>query len=196
MVRAIIGSLALLGAVSLAHAAGPDEDSIYGTPAEARWAPFHANDANVPACNDLRVLSEVTGGFAGTENEYWGGVHAIEGYEHIREVGFRSNSIDTIPRRYCIARALVVDSRVPPPQRPKAHTIIYQVNATNGPLGMMWGVEWCVAGFDREHAYDTHFMAGPTYDPACAVLRPIVERRIGVLKQVDWFAEYGLKARY
>jgi hypothetical protein len=77
MIRAIIGFLALLGAVTLAHAAGPAEDSIYGTPAEARWAPFHANYANVPACDDLRVLSNITGRFAGTENEYWGGQHAI-----------------------------------------------------------------------------------------------------------------------
>ena len=77
MVRAIIGFLALLGAVSLAHAAsGPAEDSIYGTPAEARWAPFHANFANVPACDDPSVLSTITGRFGETENTYWGGVHA------------------------------------------------------------------------------------------------------------------------
>ncbi len=197
MVRAIIGFLALLGSLSLASAASPPfEDSIYGTPAEARWAPLHANDANVPACDDLRVLSNITGGFAGTENEYWGGQHAIEGYERIREIGFRSNGIDYIPRRFCIARALVIDTRVPAPQRPQAHTTIYQVNATGGPLGMMWGVEWCVADFDRERAYSTHFVADGAYDPECAVLRPIIERRIGVLKEVNWFAEYGLKPRY
>ncbi len=187
MVRAIIGFLALLGALSLAHAAsGPAEDSIYGTPAEARWAPFHANFANVPACDDFRVLSTIVGQFADAENIYWGGVPAIEGYERLREIGFRSNGLDYIPRRYCVGRALIVDPRAPPPERPRAQTIVYSVNATEGPLGMMWGVEWCVVGFDREHAYK----------PACLVLRPIIERRIGVLKEVNWFGEYGLKARY
>ncbi len=187
MVRAIIGFLALLGAVSLAHAVeGPAEDSIYGTPAEARWAPFHANLASVPACDDPAVLSNIVGRFADTENLYWGGVHAIEGYERIREIGFRSNGIDYIPRRYCVARALIVDPRAPPPQAPKAHTTVYSVGSSEGPLGMMWGVEWCVVGFDRELAYA----------PACYVLRPIIERRIGVLKEVNWFAEYGLKPRY
>jgi hypothetical protein len=187
MVRAIIGFLALIGAVSVAHAVeGPAQDSIYGTPAEARWAPFHANFANVPACDDPRVLSKIVGRFDETENLYWGGVHGIEGYERIREIGFRSNGLDYIPRRYCVARALVIDPRLPPPQRPKTYTVVYSVGASEGPLGMMWGVEWCVVGFDREHAYE----------PACLVLRPIIERRIGVLKEVNWFGEYGLKARY
>ncbi|HZZ59940.1 MAG TPA: hypothetical protein VFE63_02035 [Roseiarcus sp.] len=196
MIRAIIGILALLAAVPLAHAAGgPAEDSIYGTPAEARWAPLHANYANVPACEDLRVLSKITLRFDDTENEYWGGQHSIGGFERIREIGFRSNGLDYIPRRYCVARALVIDRRAPPPQRPRARTTIYQVGASTGPLGMMWGVEWCVVGFDRELAYDTHFDA-PAYAPGCASVRPIIERRIGVLKEVDWFGEYGLKARY
>jgi hypothetical protein len=195
MVRAIIGILALLGALSLARAAsGPAEDSIYGTPAEARWAPFHANYANVPACDDFAVLSKIVGRFADTENEYWGGVHAIEGYERIREIGFRSNGLDYIPRRYCVARALIVDPRAPPPQPPKAHTIVYSVGATEGIMGLTWGVEWCVVGFDHELAYRAN--AGHIDLAACYVLRPIIERRIGVLKEVNWFGEYGLKARY
>ena len=187
MVRAIVVFLALVGAVSLARAAsGPAEDSIYGTPAEARWYPFHANFANVPVCDDPAVLSTIVGRFADTENTYWGGVRAIAGYERVREIGFRSNGLDYIPRRYCVGRALIVDPRAPPPERPKAQTIVYSVGAAEGPLGGMWGVEWCVVGFDREHAYE----------PACAVLRPIIERRIGVLRQVNWFSEYGLKVRY
>lgn len=187
MMRGIIGFLALLGAVSIAHAqSGPFEDPIYGTPAEARWAPFHANYANVPVCDDPAVLSTITGRFGETENTYWGGVHAIGSYERIREIGFRSNGIDYIPRRYCVGRALVVDPRAPPPERPRAHTVVYDVGAAEGIIGLSWGVEWCVVGFDRELAYA----------PDCYVLRPIIERRIGVLKEVNWFAEYGLKARY
>ncbi len=187
MVRAIVGLLALIGGVSLAHAVeGPAEDSIYGAPAEARWAPFHANFAHVPVCDDPAVLSTITGRFGDTENTYWGGVHAIAGYERVREIGFRSNGLDYIPRRYCVAKALIVNPRVPPPERPKSQTVVYSVGASEGIIGWTWGVEWCVVGLDREHAYE----------PACAVLRPIIERRIGVLKEVNWFGEYGLKARY
>jgi hypothetical protein len=187
MVRAIIGFLALLGALSLARAAsGPFEDSIYGTPAEARWAPFHANYANVPACDDRAVLSTISGRFDDTEGLYWGGVHAIEAFERIREIGFRSDGLDYIPRRYCVARALIYDPRVAPPEQRKAHTVVFNVGAAEGIIGLKWGVEWCVVGLDRELAYA----------PACLVLRPIIERRIGVLKEINWFGEYGLKARY
>ena len=187
MIRSIIGFLALLGAVTLAYAASaPFEDSIYGTPAEARWAPFHANFANVPVCDDPSVLSTITRRFADTENAYWGGVHAIAGYERIREIGLRSNGLDYIPRRYCVGRALILDPRAPIPERPRANTVVYNVGAAEGMIGWSWGVEWCVVGLDREHAYE----------PACAVLRPIIERRIGVLKEVNWSGEYGLKARY
>jgi hypothetical protein len=187
MARAIIVFWALIGALSLAHAAGgPFEDSIYGTPAEARWAPFHANFANVPLCDDPGVLSTITGRFDATENEYWGGVHAIDGYERVREIGFRSTSIDYIPRRYCVGRAVLVDPRATPPAPLKPRTVVYSVGASEGIIGMGWGVEWCVVGLDRMHAYE----------PACLTLRPIIERRIGVLKEINWFGEYGLKARY
>ena len=63
-----------------------------------------------------------------------------------------------------------------------------------GLMGLTWGVEWCVVGFDRELAYTAN--AGHVDLAACYVLRPIIERRIGVLKEVNWFGEYGLKARY
>ncbi len=189
MVRAIICFLALLGAASIARAAGgPFEDSIYGTPAEARWAPFHANYANVPVCDDHVVLSAITDQFDETESLYWGGVHAIDAFERIREIGFRSDGIDYIPRRYCVARALIYNPRVTPPEQRRARTIVYNVGAAEGFLGLTWGVEWCVVGLDRELAYE--------YDSDCALLRPIIERRIGVLKEVNWFGEYGLKARY
>ena len=195
MIRAIIGFLALIGAVSLARAAGGlAESPIYGTPAEARWAPFHANLANVPVCEDPAVLSTITGRFTDMETTYWGGLHTIAGYERIREIGFRSNGLDYIPRRYCVGRAQIVDPRLTLSERPKPHTVIYSVGASEGIIGWTWGVEWCVAGFDREHAYVHAY--DHAYQPECAVLRPIIERRIGVLKQVNWFGEYGLKARY
>ncbi len=81
---------------------GPAPITQYETPAEARWAPF---SSQLPTCDDASVLSTVSGRFAQTENTYWGGQHAIDGFERVREIGFRANGLSYIPRRYCVARA-------------------------------------------------------------------------------------------
>ena len=182
MVRAIFGLLLLVGLASGASAqSGPAEDSMYGTPAEARWAPFFAT---LPKCDDAGVLSTISGRFAQTENTFWGGEHAIAGFEGVREIGFRANGLAYMPRRYCVARALMDDPRAPTDDRMRRkRTTVYSIAADAGIIGLGWGVEWCVVGLDREHAYA----------PDCYVLRPIIERWIG---QYKWLADYGLKARY
>ncbi len=181
MVRAIIGLMLLLGLGSAASAqSGPADDSLYGTPAEARWAPFFAA---LPKCDDGSVLSTITSRFSETENTFWGGVHAIAGFERVREIGFRANGLSYIPRRYCVASALMDDPRAPADDTRRARTAVYSIGANAGILGIGWGVEWCVVGLDREHAYA----------PDCYVLRPIIERWIG---QYKWLADYGLKARF
>jgi hypothetical protein len=181
MFRTITGWLAIFGAISVAQAAasGPQPITQYETAAGERWAPF---SSDLPKCDDAGVLSTVTGRFAQTENTFWGGKHAIEAVGQVREIGFRANGLSYIPRRYCVGRAAVVDPRVPPPETPKTHTVVYSVVAAGGIIGWSWGVEWCVIGFDREHAYE----------PECDVLRPILERWLGETKSV----EYGLKERY
>ncbi|RBP17332.1 hypothetical protein DFR50_103219 [Roseiarcus fermentans] len=178
MLRAIMGSLAFLGAVSLAHADAPGPQPItqYETPAEAMWKPF---SADLPTCDDAGVLSTISGRFAEAENTYWGGVNAVSGIDGVREIGFRANGLAYIPRRYCVGRAAVVDSRDPPPQRPTEHTVVYEVVAAGGIIGWSWGVQWCVEGFDRNQAYS----------PDCHVLRPILERWLGEQPAV-------VKARY
>jgi hypothetical protein len=180
MVRAILGLLMLLGLASAASAqSGPADNSLYGTPAEARWAPFFAT---LPTCDDASVLSTITSRFGETENTYWGGAHAIAGFDRVREIGFRANGISYIPRRYCVARAQLDDPRAAD-DRLKTRTAVYSIAANAGIIGLGWGVEWCVVGLDRNHAYA----------PDCDVLRPIIERWIG---QYKWLADYGLKARY
>jgi hypothetical protein len=100
----------------------------------------------------------------------------------VREIGFRANGLSYIPRRYCVARAQLDDPRAAD-DRQKMRTAVYSIAANAGIIGLGWGVEWCVVGFDRNHAYA----------PDCDVLRPIIERWIG---QYKWLADYGLKARY
>ena len=181
MVRAIIGTVIMLGSLSLAHAAGgPVPVTQYETPAGALWAPY---SSDLPTCDDASVLSTISRRFDEAENTYWGGTHAIWGYTRVREIGFRANGLSYIPRRYCVALAAVEDPRVPPPDQRKPRTVVYWVGANAGTIGWSWGVEWCVVGLDREHAYS----------PDCLILRPILERWLGERKLSG---EYGLKARY
>jgi hypothetical protein len=172
LTRAIVfGLAALLALGSLARAGGgPAQLSQYGVPAEARWAPF---SADMPACDDSGVLSTISGRFGQTEREFWNSQLGIDGFDRVREIGFRANGLEYIPRRYCVARAAMNDL--------KQRTVVYVVGSTFGIIGVTWGVEWCVEGLDPNHAYA----------PACHTLRPIIEREIGVNK---WLADYGLKA--
>ena len=174
MNRLIWGLLILLSLCSLASAGGrgPAELNLYDTPAEARWAPFFDN---MPACDDSGVLSTITSRFGQTQREFWNPALAIGGFDRVREIGFRSNGLSYIPRRYCVARAAMSDQRT--------RTVVYAVATQTGIIGVTWGVEWCVVGVDPTLAYA----------PDCEVIRPILEREIGKTK---WLAEYGLKPGY
>ncbi len=114
MLRALIGLLAVFGAASLAQAqqSGPAPITQYETPAEARWAIF---SSDLPACDNPSVLSIITGRFSEAENTYWGGQSAIGAFDRVKEIGFRSNGLAYIPRRYCVARAMMDDPRAAPP---------------------------------------------------------------------------------
>jgi hypothetical protein len=171
--RTIFGLLAFFLLVPLARAGGgPAQLNLYDTPAEARWAPFVAD---MPACEDNGVLSTISGRFAGTQREFWNSNLAIAGFDRVREIGFRSNGLSYIPRRYCVARAAMSDQ--------KERTVVYSVGTQLGIIGNTWGVEWCVVGIDPTFAYA----------PACEVIRPILEREIGKAK---WLSGYGLRAGY
>ena len=173
MKRTIFGLMAFFLLVPLAWAGGgPAQLNLYDTPAEARWAPFVAD---MPACEDAGVLSTISGRFAGTQREFWNSNLAIGGFDRVREIGFRSNGLSYIPRRYCVARAAMSDQ--------KERTVVYSVGTQLGIIGNTWGVEWCVVGIDPTFAYA----------PACEVIRPILEREIGKAK---WLAGYGLRAGY
>lgn len=181
MARAILFLAMMLGLASGAAAqSGPAQDTLYGTPAEARWAPFFAV---MPACDDPGVLGQISSRFSQAEAIFWNGQHAVAGYERVREIGFRANGLSYIPRRYCIAKAVMAQPpQVPTTERPE-RTVIYSIASNAGIFGQSLDVAWCIVGLDRERAYA----------PDCEVLKPILERSIG---QYKWLATYGLKARY
>ncbi len=153
-------ALTFFTGVSLAQAAG------VVVPDERRFAPF---TTEIPSCDDPAVLDRIRDRFSQKESEFWGSNRVLGSADRITEIGFRANGLAYIPRRYCVAR-FQMETRRPV-------TVEYQVQSELGIIGWSYGVEWCVVGYDRNHAYA----------PACAVLRPFVERRL---------AELGLKARY
>ena len=179
MLRAIMGWLAIFGAVSAAHADAPGPQPItqYETPAEERWAPF---SSNLPTCDDTGVLSTDLGSLRPDREHHTGAATtSIAGIDGVREIGFRANGLAYIPRRYCVGRAAVVDPRAPAAAASDDAHGRLQRGRRGGIIGWSWGVEWCVVGFDRNHAYA----------PDCDVLRPILERWLGEQPAV-------VKARY
>ncbi len=127
-------------------------------PAEQRYASY---SGNLPPCDDPGVLSLISDRFRQKESEYWNSTLQIGTYDRVREIGFRANGLDYIPRRYCVARAFVNDT--------KRRLVIYQIGEDLGIIGFGYGVQWCVVGLDRNLAYA----------PACSALRPFAARFLG-----------------
>jgi hypothetical protein len=122
------------------------------TPAEARRYPY---DGQLPDCGDPDVISRIQSRFSQSENEYWHSGLEILGFDRIDEIGYRSNGTDYIPRRYCVAEAVMNDQ--------KLRTVSYSIGKDLGIIGWFgFGVEWCVAGLDREKAFA----------PNCKMARP------------------------
>jgi hypothetical protein len=72
----------------------------------------------------------------------------------VRQVAFRPWADHSIPRRFCSVTALVSDGR--------KHKVDYLIGEDTGFAGATWGVEFCVAGLDRNWAYN----------PRCKMARP------------------------
>jgi hypothetical protein len=124
-------------------------------PNEDRFAPF----SNVlPTCDDSGVLDRIRERFAEKESEYWNSGRTLGFADRVAQIGYRSNGVAYIPRRYCVARMQLDNGR--------RVQVDYQVQADLGIIGWGYGVEWCVVGFDRNLAYA----------PSCVVTRPIAQR--------------------
>ncbi len=111
-------------------------------------------DAVLPPCDDPWALSRIQSRFAQKEGWFWSSPLEIVRFENIRQTAFRPWHADTIPRRFCSARALVSDGRWRP--------IYYSIIEDAGAIGAVWGVDWCVVGLDRNWAYN----------PRCRMARP------------------------
>jgi hypothetical protein len=108
----------------------------------------------LPPCDYPDALTRISSRFNEKENAFWNSELRILGFENIREIAYRPWAANTMPRRFCRAMAAVTDGRL--------HTILYSIIEDAGMIGARWGVEWCVAGLDRNWAYS----------PACKMALP------------------------
>lgn len=138
-------------ALALLLASGVGAQARPQMPAEERDAPY---SGIVPPCTDPGSLSEIQSNFREREATYWHSGLSIAQFEDVREIGFRSNGLDYIPRRYCQAHILMSDQKV--------RVVDYSIVENGGSIGYTDGVEWCVVGLDRLNGFS----------PACKMARP------------------------
>jgi hypothetical protein len=131
-----------VAAVSLLALAAGSVEARPISPAEERDQPY---SGIVPPCQDQISLSVIQSHFAQRESEYWHSGLAIAAFEDVREVGFRSNGLDYIPRRYCQARVVMNDQKI--------RTVNYSLVEAGGGIGFEDGVVFCVIGLDRFDAF-------------------------------------------
>ncbi len=135
----------LLSALALVAAVGGFASSVASrplVPAERRYSPY--DSATLPACDDPAPLNEIQSRFHDRESEFWKTGLEIVGFERVKEIGFRSNGLDYIPRRYCQARVQMSDS--------KERVVSYSIDEDLGIFGFGFGVNWCVDGLDRSNS--------------------------------------------
>ena len=118
------------------------------------WMSGPRYHGQLPACDSGPALSRIQSRFLQKEFRFWTSGLTIQGFDDVRETGFRPWSSDTIPRRFCTARALLSDGIWRP--------VHYLIGEDFGIIGASWGVEWCVVGLDRNWANN----------PGCRMTRP------------------------
>jgi hypothetical protein len=138
------------GAVTSAQAASWLEKNF--------WMSGPRYDHYVPLCSDHGPLDKIMSRFANKESDFWNSSLRIVRFDEIREIAWEPWSSGTIPRRFCTASVLVSDGK----SDGKRHLINYSIIEDAGMIGSEYGVEWCVAGLDRDWAYN----------PACRAARP------------------------
>jgi hypothetical protein len=114
--------------------------------------PNYSND--MPGCDYSAALDEIINNFHTKESRFWNSELQIVGIEDIRETAYLPWAAQSIPRRFCSGTALINDG--------KRHPIYYSIATDTGPIGMGWGVNFCVEGLDRNWAYN----------PDCRAARP------------------------
>jgi hypothetical protein len=122
------------------------------TPAERRERASELSlrtyDASLPACTDPAVLNNIASNFAHKERRFWNSEFQILAFERVQQVAWRPWGLDYIPRRFCTGTVVVNDGY--------KHKVNFSIREDLGFLGVGWGTDFCVDGFDRHYAYAPH----------------------------------------
>lgn len=118
------------------------------------WMSGPRYSGNLPACDSGWALGTIRLRFSGKEFAFWNSGLGIVQFDDVQETANRPWAQDTIPRRFCSARALLSDGIWRP--------VHYLIGEDFGLIGATWDVEWCVVGLDRNWASN----------PACRMMRP------------------------
>ncbi len=103
-------------------------------------------EAKMPLCDSYWVTSRIQSRFSEKESQFWNSSLQLSAIDQIQETALRPWHYAAIPRRFCKGVATVSDGT----RRP----VYYSVGEDTGEIGVTWGVDWCVAGLDRNWAYN------------------------------------------
>ncbi len=137
---------AVLGFASQANAANWLEKNF--------WMSGPRYSGKLPECDSGWALGTIQLRFGGKESAFWNSRLGIVKFDGVHETANRPWAPDTIPRRFCTARALLSDGVWRP--------VHYLIGEDMGMIGSTWDVEWCVVGLDRNWSSN----------PACRMMRP------------------------
>ena len=118
------------------------------------WLSGPRYDRSMPACDFPPALDRIIANFRTKEFRFWNSELRIVGLEDIREIDTMPWAAQSIPRRYCSGTAVINDGA--------KHPIYYSIGEDTGIIGMDWGVNFCVAGLDRDWSYN----------PSCRAAQP------------------------
>ncbi len=152
MTNRAIFAIALAYASLMIEISWAKEPGLADTPPAETW--MFPYNGDIPSCDDSSVLWRIQYEFEARETNYWRSGLVIEGFGEPREIGFRTDGLSYIPRRYCRAQALLNDG--------KQREVAYEIGESLGFIGLGSGVAWCVTGLDRNHAFS----------PACKAAGP------------------------
>ena len=109
------------------------------------WLSGPRYDRDLPACDNTGPLDRIMSNFHTKEFRFWNSELRIVGIENIHETGMLAWAAQSIPRRFCSGTAVINDGT--------KHLINYAIEEDTNIIGMGWGVNFCVAGLDRNWAY-------------------------------------------
>jgi hypothetical protein len=118
------------------------------------WLDGPRYDRDTPTCDFPAALNRIIANFRTKEIGFWKSNLQIVGFEDIRETAVLPWAAQSIPRRFCSGTAVISDGL--------RHPIYYSIAEDTGMIGMDWGVNFCVAGLDRNWAYE----------PGCRAAQP------------------------